>query len=62
MGQAHDMDPRLVDLTERLGFAWSGHWAGKGEDPMHFQYVTGFLLELAGVSLRPLETYDTEAI
>lgn len=42
MGSAGDMDPRLVELFEGLGFVWGGRWAGRGKDPMHFQYCTGY--------------------
>jgi len=42
MGTSGDMDPRLVALMERFGFVWGGRWAGRGKDPMHFQYCTGY--------------------
>jgi hypothetical protein len=42
MGTVGDMDPRLVELFERSGFVWGGRWAGKGKDPMHFQYCSGY--------------------
>jgi len=42
MGSAGDMDPRLVALFEALGFVWGGRWAGRGKDPMHFQYCSGY--------------------
>lgn len=42
MGSAGDMDPRLVALLEGFGFLWGGRWAGRGKDPMHFQYCTGY--------------------
>jgi hypothetical protein len=42
MGTAGDMDPQLVALFEGLGFVWGGRWAGKGKDPMHFQFCTGY--------------------
>ncbi len=31
------MDPRLVELLERWGFAWGGHWMVP--DGMHFEYL-----------------------
>ena len=42
MGTTGDMDPRLVALFEGFGFLWGGRWAGRGKDPMHFQYCTGY--------------------
>jgi hypothetical protein len=42
MGTAGDMDPRLVELMEGLGFVWGGRWSGKGKDPMHFQYCSAY--------------------
>ena len=42
MGSAGDMDPRLVALFEGFGFRWGGRWSGRGKDPMHFQYCTGY--------------------
>jgi LysM repeat protein len=42
MGSVGDLDPRIVDLFRRFGFKWGGDWAGKGKDPMHFQYCTGY--------------------
>jgi LysM repeat protein len=42
MGTVGDMDPRLVELFESLGFLWGGRWAGRGKDPMHFQYCSGY--------------------
>lgn len=42
MGTAGDMDPRLVALFESYGFVWGGRWTGRGKDPMHFQYCSGY--------------------
>lgn len=42
MGTAGDMDPHLVDLMEGYGFIWGGRWSGRGKDPMHFQYCSGY--------------------
>jgi hypothetical protein len=42
MGTAGDMDPRLVDLFRSFGFKWGGDWTGRGKDPMHFQFCTGY--------------------
>lgn len=42
MGTAGDMDPGLIELFESFGFLWGGRWAGRGKDPMHFQYCTGY--------------------
>ena len=42
MGTTGDMDPRLVALFEGYGFTWGGRWSGKNQDPMHFQYCSGY--------------------
>jgi hypothetical protein len=42
MGTAGDMDPRLVELMEGLGFVWGGRWSGANKDPMHFQYCSAY--------------------
>ena len=34
-GTAGDMDPRVVDVMARWGFAWGGTWSDP--DPMHFE-------------------------
>ena len=35
LGTAGDMHPRVVEIFERWGFAWGGHW--NRPDPMHFE-------------------------
>jgi LysM repeat protein len=42
MGSAGDMSPQLVALFEANGFVWGGRWSGRGKDPMHFQYCSGY--------------------
>jgi hypothetical protein len=42
MGTPGDMDSRLVALFEEFGFFWGGRWPGRGKDPMHFQYCSGY--------------------
>ena len=34
-GTPGDMDPRVVDVMARWGFAWGGTWSDP--DPMHFE-------------------------
>ncbi|HWL66491.1 MAG TPA: M15 family metallopeptidase [Actinomycetota bacterium] len=29
------MDPRIVEIFAKWGFAWGGHWSTP--DPMHFE-------------------------
>jgi hypothetical protein len=42
MGTAGDMHPGLVDLLRSFGWKWGGDWTGRGKDPMHFQFCTGY--------------------
>lgn len=35
LGTRGDMDPRIVEIFRRWGFAWGGYWARP--DPMHFE-------------------------
>lgn len=35
LGTPGDMDPRIVEIFERWGFAWGGRWSRP--DPMHFE-------------------------
>ncbi len=42
MGQAGDMPAAVVEVFESFGFTWGGRWAGKGKDPMHFQFCSGY--------------------
>jgi hypothetical protein len=41
-GTAGDMDPALVEVFREFGFQWGGHWARRAQDPMHFQFCTGY--------------------
>ena len=36
LGTAGDMDPRIVAIFQRWGFAWGGNWTTR-PDPMHFE-------------------------
>jgi hypothetical protein len=42
MGSQGDMDQRVVGIFRAYGFKWGGDWPGKGRDPMHFQFCTGY--------------------
>lgn len=42
MGTKGDISPKLVQIFQDNGFKWGGDWTGKGCDPMHFQYCTGY--------------------
>jgi len=42
MGSKGDMSPKIVEIFREHGFKWGGDWIGKGCDPMHFQYCTGY--------------------
>lgn len=42
LGTAGDMNPGVVELFRRFGFKWGGDWTGRGKDPMHFQFCTGY--------------------
>lgn len=35
LGSSGDMDPRIVEIFARYGFAWGGYWSRP--DPMHFE-------------------------
>ena len=35
LGTTGDMDPRIVEIFEKWGFEWGGHW--ERPDPMHFE-------------------------
>ena len=35
LGTPGDLDPRVVEIFERWGFRWGGHWSRP--DPMHFE-------------------------
>lgn len=42
MGQAGDMPAGIVAAFESHGFTWGGRWTGRGKDPMHFQFCSGY--------------------
>ena len=42
MGRDGDMAPGIVKVFESFGFTWGGRWPGKGKDPMHFQFCSGY--------------------
>lgn len=42
LGSEGDMDPGVVEIFRRFGFKWGGDWTGRGKDPMHFQFCTGY--------------------
>lgn len=42
MGGRGDMSIQLVNLLREFGWKWGGDWRGRGQDPMHFQYCTGY--------------------
>lgn len=41
-GSAGDIHPEIVAVFREYGFKWGGDWTGKGKDPMHFQFCTGY--------------------
>jgi hypothetical protein len=43
LGTAGDMDPRIVEIFEKWGFEWGGHW--DRPDPMHFELARLFAPE-----------------
>lgn len=42
MGREGDMAPGIVKVFEEAGFTWGGRWSGRGKDPMHFQFCSGY--------------------
>jgi len=42
LGMAGDMDTEIVKLFADAGFEWGGTWPGRGRDPMHFQFCSGY--------------------
>jgi hypothetical protein len=42
LGTAGNMDPRVVATFRECGFTWGGDWLGRGRDPMHFQFCSGY--------------------
>jgi hypothetical protein len=42
LGSVGDMDPEVVSVFRECGFIWGGEWMGRGRDPMHFQFCSGY--------------------
>jgi hypothetical protein len=42
MGARGDMPMSLVNVFREFGWKWGGDWTGRGQDPMHFQFCTGY--------------------
>lgn len=42
LGSVGDMDAEVVEIFREAGFTWGGKWTGRGRDPMHFQYCSGY--------------------
>jgi D-alanyl-D-alanine carboxypeptidase len=41
-GTPGDMDPRVTAIFKAAGFEWGGEWVGRAQDPMHYQFATGY--------------------
>lgn len=41
-GTMGNMNPGIIKLFEAAGFEWGGRWLPSRQDPMHFQYATGY--------------------
>jgi hypothetical protein len=41
-GTVGNMNVGIVDIFRRVGFKWGGNWIGRTDDPMHFQFATGY--------------------
>jgi hypothetical protein len=42
LGTVGDMDAGLIKAFGDAGFEWGGRWIGRGRDPMHFQFCSGY--------------------
>ena len=42
MGTPGNMHPGVVEIFREAGFKWGGDWTGRFQDPMHFQFCTGY--------------------
>lgn len=42
LGKVGDMHEGVVEAFRAHGFKWGGDWPGRGKDPMHFQFCTGY--------------------
>lgn len=41
-GTAGNMDLQVIKIFQSFGFKWGGEFSGKSQDPMHFQFCTGY--------------------
>lgn len=41
-GTFGNMDTGIITIFRNAGFKWGGDWSGKSQDPMHFQFATGY--------------------
>jgi hypothetical protein len=41
-GSVGDVDAGVIEIFRSAGFTWGGNWGGKSQDPMHFQFCTGY--------------------
>jgi LysM repeat protein len=41
-GTNGNMDPQVIRVFQSFGFKWGGEFSGKSQDPMHFQFCTGY--------------------
>lgn len=41
-GSPGNMDAGLIEIFRGAGFEWGGDWQGMVQDPMHFQFCSGF--------------------
>jgi len=41
-GTAGNMDSQVVRVFQSFGFKWGGEFSGNSQDPMHFQFCTGY--------------------
>jgi LysM repeat protein len=42
MGQPGNMNSEVVAIFRQFGFKWGGDWPGRNQDPMHFQFCSGY--------------------
>ena len=41
-GTTGNQDPRLTQVFTDAGFTWGGTFTGKRQDPMHYEFATGY--------------------
>jgi len=41
-GSHGSMDGEVIEIFRSAGFEWGGDWSGKLQDPMHFQFCSGY--------------------